>query len=244
LLTSFSSPEVHRLLLLLYSRLDLFGKRAADYRAAYYWLLDFPTGGDWNAPAHRERLANMRVCREQMLVYVKDVLQYGYELIDRLLPGAESVTASLMRGTAISYLDFLKRKYGLSRVSAGARRAYYLSRPGQRFSADRDDVIVVWEDGVTEALGGSGALLVGQITGETCPRCIPAHVEVAMPRRLHLTNLHLRRADGGEWLEIQASVDTTFSKVGPHRLRLSDDILAKLRSRETDGALPLDSTDT
>lgn len=230
LLPQFGSPEVHRLLVLLYGSVDFFARRAADHRAAYYWLLDDQTG-NWQSPSHKERVRNLEVCRTSMLEEVKDILQYGYEIVERVLAGTESFGATVLRGHAGQYLGFLQRTYGIDKQTARMRRAFYATRPSLSIGHAKDHEFVIWRDHLDEIAGGPNAILCGTIEGEHGPRMIPAGVEVALPRALVLSDINVRRP-AKAWEHIPGSIQQTFSRSGPRlgaqALTLSDEIRGRL----------------
>lgn len=159
---------------------------------------------------------------------MQEILEYGYHLIESVFPTASSGGAVVMRGAAAPFSEFIRNTYRLTRETAPLRAAYYRTRPRTRFSNDPELVIVVWDDAIVQHLGGSGAAMGGCLPGEDEPRLIPAGRAVALPRKLRLTNVSLRRATGGEWISTETKVERTFSKVGPNRLHLPDDLLAKI----------------
>jgi hypothetical protein len=228
LLETFSNPEIHRLLVLYYNRLDLYEKRSAEHREAYYWLLDSPLDADWTTPAAADRISTVEVCRANMLEYARDLLQYGSELVHRVLMQSDSFFVTFVRGNLKPYRDFLEQTYGLTRDSARLRRAYYASRPSVRFSPQADEVLVVWDDALAHRLGGAKARLSATVNGELGQRCIPAFVEVALPRRVRLTDLAVLPAAGSKWVTLDGPpIERDFAGVGCATLALPSDHLAK-----------------
>jgi hypothetical protein len=149
LLSVFSDENIHHPAVLYYERYDRFVRWSKQHEEAYYWLLDHPEVS-WDGPQAGERRERIKFARNRMCRLTKEMLQFGYQLVELLADKAGRFGLPTMtRPTSAD--DFLRSKLGHTKESLRQRRAFYSLRNWSfAFQATLPHSFAIWHDELSE----------------------------------------------------------------------------------------------
>lgn len=124
-LPNLNNEELHRLCMNWHDRLAHFRRNSALHREAYYWLLDLSKEADPSDPSAVERIHGLDHYRARCTAHCRDILQIGYELLQRLSESNLSTWPPLSRRSTPPLSTTLRRHYKLSPEQLSRRAAYY-----------------------------------------------------------------------------------------------------------------------
>jgi len=242
ILPAFRAPEVHRLVLRLFNRSELFKKASDDNRTAYFWLLD--SKEPWDCPATAERVETIADARRRMLAYVSEMTRYGYELLERLFPLASSPHAWPSRGPGIEFLARIKHEFGLDAEEARLRRAYFAvgfanQADVRPYDPSQSHGLHVWAVDAGDLVGLQNVCLFIELVfpaqGAATTIWVRPNEEVALPGASRIEAVQPYCEESGiAWRGQQRNVGKILGRnfrASPSGFSLPDEVVVELRSR-------------